>query len=161
MKNKKDKSIKEKIKKKLNFKIKLKENENKKLDKEKDNLINHFIPSEEIQFRKLSLEEIIPSLKENEINIERITIQRNVEENNQTKNELHIYDINNSIKKSDYHRTSDYQSSSGNYDMNQTSAQIPLLNSSEQDIGLNQKDQNRTYEISREKELKDKKRRMW
>lgn len=149
MKKTKIKFSKEKIKKHLDIKIKLREESPKDSIKKLDEK-NNLIPSEEIESKKLSLEEIIPSIKENEIILERNTINTNEEIQQNKINEPHIYDINNSIKKSDYHTIANYQSLSGNYDMNQNNlTAFSTLNSEEN--SLNQSDQTKSYEISREK----------
>ena len=159
MKKTKIKFSKEKIKKHLDIKIKLREESPKDSIKKLDEK-NNLILSEEIGSRKLSLEEIIPLIKENEIITERNTINTNQEIQQNKTNEPHIYDINNSIKESDYHRISEYQFSSGNYDMNQNNlTTFNTINSEENSLA--QRDQNKSYELSREKELKDKRRRMW
>ncbi|MEK6914533.1 MAG: hypothetical protein AABW83_02675 [Nanoarchaeota archaeon] len=143
----KKKNSKPKEKKKLKFKIELEKKENKDTNSE-----------ENIKFKRLSLEEIIPSLKENNENINRIERRINIEKEEEQK-ETPIYDINNSIKKTGYHSIADYSSSQGNYDMIQKAGEIkPIIKDSEQPQ-FNQ-DQIKNYETPREKELKER-RKMW
>lgn len=145
---KKEEKPKQKEKKKLKIKLELIEKENKKVDQAEEN----------IKFRKLSLEEIIPVLKENNENANIRTRKINVEKEEEKQKETPIYDINKVIEKTGYHSVVDYQSSEGNYDMVQKAGTTTptMINSSQQNT-INE-NQTRTYENSREKE---RKRKMW
>jgi len=132
---------KNKSKEKIKISIKLKENspENKTNPEEKP---SDTTASEKEKFKKLSLEEIIPSLKENEIR----TVQRREEAKEEPKNQ--IYEMKRFIQKTDYHSISDYKLSSNNYDMSFSSNQTIMPE--QEDFSLNQKNQNK-YETAREK----------
>lgn len=145
---KKEEKPKQKEKKKLKIKLESIEKENKKVNQTEEN----------IKFRKLSLEEIIPVLKENNENINRIMRRINIEKEEEKQKETPIYDINKVIEKTGYHSIADYQSQGENYDMMQKAGTTTptMINSSQQNT-INE-NQTRTYETSREKE---RKRKIW
>ncbi|MEK6879717.1 MAG: hypothetical protein AABY22_08930 [Nanoarchaeota archaeon] len=142
----------EKSKQKENTKLKIKlesiEKENKKVNQ----------AEESINFRKLSLEEIIPVLKENNENTNITLRETNIKKEEEKQKETPIYDINKVIEKTGYHSIADYQSSEGNYDMFQKAGTTTptMINPSQQNT-INE-NQTRTYENFREKE---RKRKMW
>ena len=138
------KEEKRKEKKKLNIKIETLENKE----------INQ--NEEAIKFKKLSLEEIIPTLKENIEITNRRERRTNVEKEEEKPKETHVYDINKDIEKTGYHSIADYNPSGGNYDMFQKTGTAAM--NSTQDFSQ-QQNQTRTYETSKEKEINERRKK--
>ncbi len=119
------------------------------------------IEEEPSNFRKLALEEIMPTMGESETggldNTQWIRIAQQEEEKEE---ETPIYDLEKATSERGYDADSAYkiEGTGGDYDMVQSSTPT-MQDSSNQDQGINPMNQAKSYETSGEKELKERRKR--
>ena len=112
-------------------------------------------------FRKLALEEIMPTMGESETGgLENTQWIRVTQQEEEKKEETPIYDLEKATSERGYDTDSAYkiEGTGGDYDMVQSSTPT-MQDSSNQDQGINPMNQAKSYETSGEKELKERRKR--
>jgi hypothetical protein len=130
--------------------------ESDELDQEN---IDQFVS--ENNFKRLTLEEMIPSLQFDEDNQqERTRWIRLAQGDEEKEDETPIYDLDKSIKGKGYTSIEDYQSPEGDYSSFSRSSSPTMQSFSKQDqTGLTQSNQSQAYETSKERELKERRKK--
>ena len=119
------------------------------------------IQEEPSKFRKLALEEIMPTMGESETGgLENTQWIRITQQEEEKEEETPIYDLEKATSERGYDADSAYkiEGTGGDYDMVQSSAPT-MQDSFNQDQGINPMNQAKSYETSGEKELKERRKR--
>ena len=112
-------------------------------------------------FRKLALEEIMPTMGESETGgLENTQWIRIAQQEEEKEEETPIYDLEKATSERGYDVDSAYkiEGTGGDYDMVQSSA-VTMQDSLNQDQGITPMNQAKSYETSGEKELKERRKR--
>jgi len=128
---------------------------------EEESSQTQIIEEEPSNFRKLALEEIMPTMGESETGgLENTQWIRIAQQEEEKKEETPIYDLEKATSERGYDTDSTYkiEGTGGDYDMVQSSAPT-MQDSSNQDQGINPMNQAKSYETSGEKELKERRKR--
>jgi len=128
---------------------------------EEESSQTQIIEEEPSNFRKLALEEIMPTMGESETGgLENTQWIRVAQQEEEKKEETPIYDLEKATSERGYDTDSTYkiEGTGGDYDMVQSSAPT-MQDSSNQDQGINPMNQAKSYETSGEKELKERRKR--
>ncbi len=138
-----------------------KNNEETEEETEEESSQTQIIEEEPSNFRKLALEEIMPTMGESETGgLENTQWIRVAQQEEEKKEETPIYDLEKATSERGYDTDSTYkiEGTGGDYDMVQSSAPT-MQDSSNQDQGINPMNQAKSYETSGEKELKERRKR--
>ncbi|HJO14766.1 MAG TPA: hypothetical protein QGG70_01835 [Candidatus Pacearchaeota archaeon] len=138
-----------------------KNNEETEEETEEESSQTQIIEEEPSNFRKLALEEIMPTMGESETGgLENTQWIRIAQQEEEKKEETPIYDLEKATSERGYDTDSTYkiEGTGGDYDMVQSSAPT-MQDSSNQDQGINPMNQAKSYETSGEKELKERRKR--
>jgi len=138
-----------------------KNNEETEEETEEESSQAQIIEEEPSNFRKLALEEIMPTMGESETGgLENTQWIRIAQQEEEKKEETPIYDLEKATSERGYDTDSAYkiEGTGGDYDMVQSSAPT-MQDSLNQDQGINPMNQAKSYETSGEKELKERRKR--
>jgi len=138
-----------------------KNNEETEEETEEESSQTQIIEEEPSNFRKLALEEIMPTMGESETGgLENTQWIRIAQQEEEKKEETPIYDLEKATSERGYDADSAYkiEGTGGDYDMVQSSTPT-MQDSSNQDQGINPMNQAKSYETSGEKELKERRKR--
>ena len=138
-----------------------KNNEETEEETEEESSQTQIIEEEPSNFRKLALEEIMPTMGESETGgLENTQWIRVAQQEEEKKEETPIYDLEKATSERGYDTDSTYkiEGTGGDYDLVQSSAPT-MQDSSNQDQGINPMNQAKSYETSGEKELKERRKR--